>query len=175
MNTKKSGDLRVDPYAITLLPATDRTRILQHFLALDESDRALRFGVASDDDAVRRYVDGIDFDESAVLAASDGDGTLIGVAHLAFGGEAAELGLSIAPTARERGLGLALSTAALRTAEARGAREFRLHCSASNVGMRRLAESLGMETTTEGSDLIARRTLVGSRTAAAAELEALAE
>jgi RimJ/RimL family protein N-acetyltransferase len=174
MTMNAPGKPRVGTYVIMPLPAAERPRILQHFLALDEADRALRFGVASDDDAVRRYVEGIDFDDSAVLGVADADGTLIGVAHLAFGRGAAELGLSIAPAARQRGLGRALSAAALDVAQERGAREFRLHCSASNDGMRRLAEILGMETTSEGSDLIARRLLGPQRSPAGSALEAVA-
>jgi GNAT superfamily N-acetyltransferase len=174
MNTKKRERSRVLPYAIVPLTSADVPWILQHFLALDETDRALRFGVASDDDAVRRYVTGIDFAHSAVLAASEPDGRLAGVAHLALSDDVAELGLSIADRARGRGLGRALSAAALREARQRGACEFRLHCSANNAGMRRLAEILGMTTTADGSDLIARLSLRATRSGDATEREAIA-
>ncbi len=174
MKTKKREGPRVPAYAIVPLSSEDVPRLLHHFLALDEADRALRFGVASDDDAVRRYVTGIDFAHSAVLAASAPDGTLDGVAHLALSDDVAEIGLSIAGHARGRGLGRALSVAALSAARRRGAREFRLHCAANNAGMRRLVEILGMQVTADGSDLIARLSLRAPRSTGATQSEAVA-
>jgi GNAT superfamily N-acetyltransferase len=167
MTIDRVNDTRVCPIRVQALGPSDRGRILEHLLALEGADRVLRFGLVSDDDAIARYVAAIDFDRSAVLGVARADGALAGLAHVAFDGEVAELGLSVKPGARRRGVGGALASSALRAAERRGAREFRFDCAASNVGMRRLAEQLGMPITAEGSESIARRRLAPRRAAAA--------
>ncbi len=163
---KKRNDPRVPSYAIRQLGASDPPRALAHLLALDAADRVLRFGVATDDAAIARYVDSIAFDSQAALGAIDADGALIGFAHVPVIGNVAELGLSVTRGHRRRGVALALAAAALRAAERAGAGEFRFHSAASNDGMRRLAQQLGMALDVEGSELIARR-LLGSEAAAA--------
>ena len=51
---------------------------------------------------------GIDFDRDVMFGSSDDDLLLIGVAHLSRGTQHAELGLSVLPTARNRGVGRSL-------------------------------------------------------------------
>jgi RimJ/RimL family protein N-acetyltransferase len=168
MTIDHSKNTRNGAVAVSPLGPADRGRMLAHLLALAPADRALRFGFVSDDAAIARYVAAIDFDGSVVLGVADLGGALVGMAHVAFEGDVAELGLSVAAGARRRGVGNALARAALRAAERRGAREFRFDCAASNVGMRRLAEQLGMPVVADGSQSIARRQLVPPRVMAAA-------
>jgi RimJ/RimL family protein N-acetyltransferase len=163
------------PYVVQRLGAQDRAPMLEHLLALDDADRAMRFGVATDADAIARYVDAIDFDRGTVLGARAPDGTLAGLAHVAVGDATADLGLSVLAEHRQRGVASALAAAALREAQRLRADEFRLHCAATNAGMRRIATRLGMEFSTEGSDVLARRRLgrvprasAGARTVAMA-------
>jgi GNAT superfamily N-acetyltransferase len=145
--------------AVRRLGPADRAAIEAHFVALDAADRALRFGVAADDEAIARYVDAIDFEHGAVLGAVTAAGTLAGVAHLALHHSMAELGLSVLPAHRQDGVGSALAAAALREAERLQATELRLHFAATNRGMRRIAEGLDMRLVGEGSDVTARRRL----------------
>lgn len=150
---------RVTPYVVHRLSSTEREAITAHLIALDDHDRSLRFGVATDAAAVARYVDAIDFEQGMVLGAMTAAGALAGVAHLALDGTIAEVGLSVRPGDRQRGVAAALAAAALREAGRLGADELRIHCTASNRGMRRIAERLGMDITADGSDLLARRRL----------------
>lgn len=161
MNKKNAADPRVPPYVIKPLAPADRPRVLAHLLKLDEADRSLRFGVVADEAAIARYVDSIAFDGRSALGVADTRGALIGFAHVPFDNGIAELGISIDRGRRQRGIALALTTAALRGAQAAGAREFRFHCAASNEGMRRLAQHLGMAIEADGSDITARLVLGG--------------
>jgi RimJ/RimL family protein N-acetyltransferase len=147
------------PYVVERLAPLQREVVLDHLLALDERGRALRFGIASDADAVRRYIDSIDFEHSPVLGARTPDGRWLGIAHLAIDGGTAELGISVAEAARRLGIGAALATAALREAERAGAREFRFDYATDNAGMAKLARRLGMRVNRDGSEFIARRPL----------------
>jgi RimJ/RimL family protein N-acetyltransferase len=147
------------PYVVQRLGAHDRGLMLEHLLALDDGDRSLRFGVATDAEAIARYVDAIDFDRGTVLGARAPDGALAGLAHVALGDSMADLGLSVVPEHRERGVASALAAAALREAQRLRADELRVHCAATNAGMRRIAARLGMEFSTEGSEVVARRRL----------------
>ncbi len=165
----------VGAYAVLRLDPADRPRILQHLLELAESDRRLRFGASMDDLAIARYVERIDFDSAAVLGAMAADGSLAGVAHVALTGSAAELGISVSDRQRQRGVGAALGTAALRAARELGARELRLHSAATNVPMRRLAERLGMDVCMDGSEMLARRALEVAPTAERALAESAAQ
>jgi GNAT superfamily N-acetyltransferase len=150
------------PYVIERLGPAKRDALRAHFVTLDDGDRALRFGVAADDAIVARYVDGIDFARGAVLGAVARDGALAAVAHIALHGGVAELGLSVLPSHRSAGVGRALAAAALREAERMRASELRIHCAATNRGMRRIAEALKMEIAAEGSDVTARRRLAAA-------------
>lgn len=147
------------PYVVQRLGAQDRPSIVEHLLALDDADRSLRFGVSTDAEAIARYVDAIEFDRDAVLGARAADGALAGLAHVALDGSTADLGLSVLAEHRQRGVASALAAAALREAQRLHADEFRVHCAATNAGMRRIAARLGMDVSADGSEVIACRRL----------------
>jgi RimJ/RimL family protein N-acetyltransferase len=159
MNLTRKRSSREASIRARRLGPDDRARILDHFLALDAEDRSLRFGTAADDAALARYAESIDFERDALLGIEGEGGTLSALAHVAFHDGVAELGLSVARDQRDRGLASELAAAALRAAQDGAAREFRLHCAASNEGMRRIARGLGMAFEVDGSDVIARRAL----------------
>lgn len=159
MKTTQSKTPRVDPYVVQPLGADDRPRIVQHLLALDGSDRFLRFRASTHADLIARYVDGIDFDAGVVLGAVTPDRALIGVAHIALDAGVAELGISVATEQRQKGVAGALAAAGLREAQRLGARQFRFASAATNDGMRRLAQQLGMIVSAEGSEMTAHRSL----------------
>lgn len=133
--------------------------MLEHLLALDNTDRSMRFGISTDGDAVARYLDSIDFDMGAVLGARAPEGILAGLAHVALGDSTADLGLSVLAQHRQRGVASTLAAAALREAQRLQADELRVHCAATNAAMRRIAARLGMDVSAEGSDVIACRRL----------------
>ena len=127
------------------LDAGDRDGLREHFLALDPDDRRLRFGLPVSDEHIRRYVDGIDLDADVVFGVCSGTGTWLGVGHLTLGREDAELGLSVLPDARGRGLGAAIFRFALAHASRAGVRRVYMHCLTSNRAILSIARAARME------------------------------
>ena len=66
------------------LEERDRRRMLKHFLALDDSDRLLRFGTVLPDEQVTAYVNKIDFARDTVYGVYNKVFKLVAVGHLAF-------------------------------------------------------------------------------------------
>ncbi|MBV8032445.1 MAG: GNAT family N-acetyltransferase [Betaproteobacteria bacterium] len=130
---------------ITELARLDRPALERHFLALDAEDRRLRFGIPLGDHAVRSYVTRIDFERDAVFGVFGDDLGLVGAAHLARGDGHAELGVSVLPGHRGRGLGAALLGRAHLRARNWGVQSLFMHCLTENGTMMRLARKQGME------------------------------
>ena len=134
------------------LQAFHRESLERHFLALGEDDRRLRFGANLSDEGVRGYVARIDFDRDEVFAVADDELDLQGVVHVAFTGETAELGLSVLPGGRGRGMGTALFERAVMHLRNRGARTVFVHCLAENQAMLHLSRKHGMRVVSEGGE-----------------------
>ncbi len=133
------------------LVAFQRQEILQHLLRLPPQDRRLRFGTYMNDAAVAAYVEKIDFARDKVFGIFEADLTLSGVAHLALDPEhgTAELGLSVDPEYRGRGLGYALLNRGRLHAQNLGYKKLYMHCLAENQIMMHLARKAGMQVVTE--------------------------
>jgi len=136
------------PHLVHVLGASDRFALHRHFAALDASDLRMRFGRARDADWVRRYVEGIDFGRDTVLGVRDG-ARLAGVAHVALFRGAAELGVSVLPDQRRRGIASALFDRGALHARNRGVVELFIHCLSENQAMRRIARNAGMRVLVE--------------------------
>jgi ribosomal protein S18 acetylase RimI-like enzyme len=139
------------PFPIRLR-ASVREALETHFLSLDAEDRRLRFGANISDDLVRDYVRRIDFKRDEVFAVTDHDLAILGVVHVAFDNGAAELGLSVVPGARGRGVGNALFERAVMHLRNRGARTVFMHCLAENQAMMHLARKHGMRIVFDGGE-----------------------
>jgi GNAT superfamily N-acetyltransferase len=131
------------------LSRLQRDALADHFLALAADDRRLRFGVGLSDDGVRNYVARIDFDRDAVFGAFDDEMRLAGAGHLARGEEFAELGVSVLPAHRGRGMGGALLARAHTHARNWGVPTLFMHCLAENGAMLHLARKQGMRIVAE--------------------------
>jgi GNAT superfamily N-acetyltransferase len=127
------------------LSRLDRAALEPHFLALDGEDRRLRFGVSLNDDAVRAYVARIDFERDAAFGVYDDALHLIGAAHVARSDGHAELGVSVLPGHRGRGIGGALLARAHLRARNWGVRALFMHCLTENDAMMHLARKQAME------------------------------
>ena len=123
-----------------------------HFLALEPEDRRLRFGVALNDGAVRAYLARIDFERDAVFGVYDDVLHLIGAAHVARSEHHAELGVSVLPGHRGRGIGGALLARAHLRARNWGARTLVMHCLAENGVMMHLARKQEMQIVVEAGE-----------------------
>jgi RimJ/RimL family protein N-acetyltransferase len=132
------------------LTRDDRDTLLQHFLSLDLEDRRLRFGTPAGDTVVREYVERLDFVHNGLFAVRDAEGAIVAAVHVASGGKAAELGLSVSAGHRGRGCGGALFARAVDFLRNRGTRKVFVHCLAENEAMRHLAARHGMRLTTDG-------------------------
>jgi RimJ/RimL family protein N-acetyltransferase len=89
-------------------------------------------------------VDGIDFDVDAVLGVYDDALEFCAVAHVAFGGDAAELGVSVLPGHRGGGIGSALFARAAEHARNRFVTRLFMHCLSENAAMMHIAKKSGM-------------------------------
>lgn len=140
------------PIPVQRLTASARPAYLAHLLALDADDSHLRFGAHLSPEAVAAYVDRIDFDVDTLFGVYGEALALTGAAHLAFGGEIAELGLSVLPAARRQGVGGALIARACEFARNRTTPRLFMHCLAENAAMIHLARRAGMDVVIEAGD-----------------------
>ena len=129
-----------------------RPSLVAHFLALSADDLRLRFGAPISAERIEAYVAGIDFGSDAVFGVFDDELALVGVAHVAFLADAAELGISVVPDHRGRGAGRALFARAAEHARNRFVPRLFMHCLAENAAIMHIARSSGMEIVIEAGD-----------------------
>jgi GNAT superfamily N-acetyltransferase len=122
-----------------------RSLLTTHFLALATEDVRLRFGTTLSRNGIAAYVEGIDFDRDAVFGVHDADLALTGAAHVAFGDNLAELGVSVLPGHRGCGIGSALFERAARHAQNRFIPTLFMHCLAENAAIMHIARRSGMD------------------------------
>jgi GNAT superfamily N-acetyltransferase len=118
--------------------------LLVHFLALSSEDRRLRFGSSLSEEGIGAYVRRIDFDRDAAFGVHDDSLRLVGVAHLALLEDHAELGLSVLPGHRGRGLGSALFERGAAHARNRFVPTLFMHCLRENAAIVHIARRFGM-------------------------------
>lgn len=134
-----------------------RDRIERHLLALDEHDRYLRFGYAANDEQIRRYVHGLDFDRDEIFGIYNRRLELVAMAHLAFSTDpaslsCAEFGVSVLKKARGRGYGSRLFERAVMHARNEGVDMLFIHALSENTAMLRIARNAGAILERAGSE-----------------------
>ncbi len=141
------------------LEERDRRRMLRHFLALDDSDRLLRFGTLLPDEQLERYVARIDFARDTVYGVYNRVFKLVAVGHLAFAPKdqaapagadtskdrVAEFGVSVSSSARGLGIGSKLFERAAIHCRNSDVDTLYMHCLSSNQTMMHIAKKAGME------------------------------
>lgn len=141
------------------LSERDRRRLLMHFLALDGSDRLLRFGTILPDELITRYVQMLDFARDTVFGVYDDNLELVGVGHLAFAprealpvlseatrkARIAEFGVSVSEQARGIGVGSRLFERAAIHCRNNDVDTLTMQCLISNQVMMHIARKAGME------------------------------
>jgi RimJ/RimL family protein N-acetyltransferase len=135
------------------LSAISRETLRRHFLALPPEDVRLRFGSNMSAEGINAYVHKMDFDRDAVFGVFDENLQLTGVAHLALDPEhdAAELGVSVLPGHRRKGIGTALFERAEAHARNHYIRILFMHCLTENQPMMHIASKSGMQVVAAGS------------------------
>jgi hypothetical protein len=148
--------MRSNPFPAARLGEGDRAALASHFLALDREDRRLRFGSSLGDDALRAYVERIDFGHDGVFAVRDFGGRLLAAIHVPVTGDIAELGLSVLAGYRNLGLGGEIFARALTYLRNRGVRSIFVHCLSENAAMMHLSRKHGMRIVRAGPETDAR-------------------
>jgi len=147
------------PVRVKALSERDRRRLLMHFLALNESDRLLRFGSVLPDEMVTRYVQKLNFSRDTLFGVYDSHFRLMGVGHLAFAPRealpavrdattkerVAEFGVSVSAEARGMGIGTKLFERAAIHCRNADVDTLYMHCLSSNRTMMHIARKAGME------------------------------
>lgn len=163
---------------IRSLAERHRPRVLAHLMALESSDRYLRFGYNASDEQVERYVERLDFKRDEIFGIFNRKLELIAMAHLAYVNEdearpLAEFGVSVSPSARGRGYGSRMFDHAVLHARNRGVDTMIIHALTENTAMLRIVRNAGAQVLRDGTEAEARLQLppetLGSR------MEALVE
>lgn len=148
---------------IRSLSARQRPRLVNHLLALSESDRYLRFGYAASDAQLAHYADLIDFDHDEVFGIFDRRLRLLAMAHLAqlpvrkdSAAREAEFGVSVLAHARGRGYGTRLFEHAVLHARNRHIDTLVVHAMSENTPMLSIARRAGAAVVREGGEALAR-------------------
>jgi GNAT superfamily N-acetyltransferase len=142
---------------IRSLGPSHRERIAKHLLALDEHDRYLRFGYAANDEQIRRYVAGLDFDRDEIFGIYNRKLELIAMAHLAFSQDpatlsCAEFGVSVLKRGRGRRYGSRLFERAVMHARNEGVDMLFIHALSENTAMLKIARHAGAVLERAGSE-----------------------
>ncbi len=134
-----------------------RQRIANHLMALEPSDRYLRFGYAASDEQIQRYVDKLDFNTDEIFGIYNRRLELIAMAHLAFSEHpehkhCAEFGVSVLKHARGRGFGNRLFERAVMHARNAGVNMVFIHALSENTAMLKIARNAGATVHRDGSE-----------------------
>ena len=134
-----------------------RERIAAHLLALDDSDRYLRFGYHANEDQINRYVEQLDFERDEIFGIYNRHLELIAMAHVAFATEAqhqqcAEFGVSVLKKARGRGFGARLFERAVIHARNEGVDMMFIHALSENSAMLKIARNAGAVVQRDGAE-----------------------
>jgi RimJ/RimL family protein N-acetyltransferase len=155
-----STTIRASWVPIRSLAARHRERITSHLLALQESDRYLRFGFPATDEQIRRYSDSLNFERDEVFGIFNRRLELIAMAHLAYlpvadapeAAATAEFGVSVAARARGRGYGARLFEHAVLHARNRGCDRLFIHALSENTAMLKIARNAGAKVERDGPE-----------------------
>lgn len=147
------------PFRVPMRPvgAGESHSIACHLLALDSSDRYLRFGYAASDEQVQRYVDGLNFERDEVFGIYNRNLELIAMAHIAYAPTdvhkgRAEFGVSVSKHARGRGYGACLFERAVINARNESVDMLFIHALSENAAMLKIARCAGATVVRLGSE-----------------------
>ena len=142
------------------LTSRHRNRIATHLLALQDSDRYLRFGFAASDAQIGHYTDSIDFERDEVFGIFDRRLELVAMAHLAYAPAPqidgkppmAEFGVSVLSRSRGRGFGSRLFDHAGLHARNRHIQTLFIQALTENTAMLQIARNAGATVERAGSE-----------------------
>ncbi len=143
---------------VRLLHERHRPRLLDHLLALSDSDRHLRFGHVASDTQIGLYAAQLDFVHDELFGIFDSQLQLVAMAHLALDESArlAEFGVSVQAHLRGRGLGARLFERAVTQARNRGAQAMAIHIARENAAMLAIVRRAGASVEFDGAEATAQ-------------------
>ena len=132
-------------------------RIAVHLLSLSPQDRYLRFGYAANDEQIRRYVSGLNFERDEIFGIYNRKLELIAMAHLAFSIDptlksCAEFGVSVQARSRGKRYGARLFDRAVMHARNEGVDMMFIHALSENTAMLNIARKAGAKIERDGSE-----------------------
>jgi GNAT superfamily N-acetyltransferase len=119
--------------------------LASHFLALTAGDRFLRFGWVVTDVDIVTYVESLLQSIGNVFVVVEPAPDISGVLQLEFTNAGADLGLSVSPWARGKGIGTLLLERAAMLAGSRDVSTLFVRNLNFNAALRRLAHTVGMQ------------------------------
>jgi GNAT superfamily N-acetyltransferase len=122
----------------------DREALEAHFAALDSEDLRYRFCASISTAGVTRYLDRLSESDFPSFGIFGPELTLIALSQLGQAGGELEVGVSVLPTFRRRGLARALLEYAASHARVRGLKTLLIHTLVDNTPMLSLARVMGM-------------------------------
>ena len=144
---------------IRKLTELERGVVKRFYLALSADDRRKRFCCVLSDEAVSKYMDGVDFVRHMILGAFNEHAQLIGVAELAPCVDESELAFSVRPDVRCRRIGTRLMERVLAYAKICGIAKVFVMFLSDNTPMRKMAERAHMQVKVDGNEASASREL----------------
>jgi RimJ/RimL family protein N-acetyltransferase len=145
-----------------LMYENDRDKLIEHFLVdIIEHDRYLRFGYTASDENVEKYVNESleDYGHYDMWFVVEDNNQFVGTVHVALQplskngidrGYSAEMGFTVSPDYRERGLGQQLFDRGATWAMMKGAKTLYTQCLSENMVMQHIAKKNGMTVITIG-------------------------
>jgi len=139
----------------------ESSALKQHLLRLDEEDRRLRFGHFVTPEVILAYVDAIDWSETWIVGAFEGE-VLRGVVELRDAGapgdqrggrKTGEISVTVEPDHQNHGVGTRLLEEALLIARNRGFRDIYLICLPENARMQHVARKYAEQVRFEDGDV----------------------
>ena len=140
-----------------LMHESDNAKLEYHFLTdILDHDRYLRFGYNASDEAVSQYlkISLLDFGKTTMWFVCEVDNRFVGTCHVSImPRDIAEMGFTVSPDYRNKGLGQELFHRGATWAMMKGAKTLYTQCLSENVVMQHIAKKNGMTVVTfEGTE-----------------------
>ena len=130
----------------------DRGALEAHFAALSPKDLRLRFGQTMKPEAVASYVDSLESTHAPVFGSVNVNLEVVAIGQFAEATDGLDVGLSVLPRYRRRGLATALLERAASYASAHAITSLVMHCLADNAPILALARHFGTAIQVSGAE-----------------------
>lgn len=123
-----------------------------HLKRLPPWDKYLRFGYPIADYQIDNYIENLDKNKDLIYGVYDEKLNLIGAIHCAFSDHTMEIGISVDPDHRKKGIGSKLFGHAIIAGRNRGCKKIVTFCLTENSWMMNHAKKIGMKINRESGD-----------------------